>query len=188
MKGPRGWFREAVLALQNGLILEQSDPALASCASPSAVNYQSAPLPMRLGACPDWSKTDMSATLSDTLVTGADPTSPIVLTPPGVELRIRLVNPGGTNQNQVFTLSGHVWQEEPYLQGSTEIGFNPLSNMFGALAGQGPGTHTDVVLRSAGGTFAVPGDYLYRTFDAQDLTTGQWGIVRVQDGLTAPPP
>lgn len=188
VKGPRGWLREAVLALQNGLILEQSDPALANCASPSAVNYQSAPLPMRLGACPDWSKTDMSATLSDTLVAGADPTSPIVLAPPGVELRIRLVNPGGTNQNQVFTLSGHVWQEEPYLQGSTEIGSNPLSNVFGALAGQGPGTHTDVVLRSAGGTFAVPGDYLYRTFDAQDLTTGQWGIVRVQDGLTAPPP
>ena len=186
--GTVGWFREAVLAFQNGLLMTLSDATQQQfCASPVAVNYQSAPLSLRQGSCPSWASTDMSDALSNTLVGGADPTSPIVLAAPGLPLRIRLLNPGGTNQNEIFTLSGHVWEEEPYVRGSTELGSNPTSNQFGALAGQGPGNHMDVVLPSAGGRFAVQGDYLYRTFDAQDLPPGQWGVVRVKDGITAPP-
>ena len=58
-----------------------------------------------------------------------DPVTPIFRAPAGMPARFRLLMPGGIGDNQqVFELTGHVWQEEPYTDGSTKIGFNPKSN------------------------------------------------------------
>ena len=45
--------------------------------------------------------------------------------------------------------------------------------------GVGPTFHMDAVLESAGGTFRVPGDYLYRDFASFQFDQGMWGLMRV---------
>src|SRR5262249_28293256 len=43
----------------------------------------------------------------------------------------------------------------------------------------GANSSFDVVLRKAGGSSAVQGDYLFRTFIGSDFQNGIWGLVRV---------
>jgi hypothetical protein len=188
---PDGSFRELVLVISNSLNLEYEGAATA-CASATkppagtVINYRSAPLFLRDPAvfsdphCSFFSH-DISAILSNTAVGGQDPTGPVYAARAGEEVRFRLLNPGSTNQNEVFTLHGHVWQERPYARGSAVIGDNPLSNHFGAWAGHGAGNHYDVVVPSAGGQDRVPGDYLFQTFNMADFPGGMWGILRVED-------
>ena len=76
-------------------------------------------------------------------------------------------------------LAGHSWQEEPYTNASRTIGSNPTSQWFGARDQFGPNVSWDLVLDSAGGRSAVPGDYLYRTFIGTDFLFGMWGVMRV---------
>ena len=42
-----------------------------------------------------------------------------------------------------------------------------------------PSAHYDLVMPSAGGAFAVTGDYLYRDQAAFGNLSGLWGILRV---------
>src|SRR5262245_56719917 len=91
---------------------------------------------------------------------------------------MRLVHPAGTNE-QVFTLHGHVWQEEPYINGSKEIGNNSLSQSQGSRDGFGPNVSFDAVIDSAGGADGVTGDYLYRSFIGNGFILGVWGVLRV---------
>ena len=91
---------------------------------------------------------------------------------------MRLLHPAGLS-DQAFTLHGHVWQEEPYANNSTEIGDNPLSQWLGSRVSFGPNTSFDLVLPKAGGEAEVPGDYLYRAFVGSDFQNGIWGIMHV---------
>jgi hypothetical protein len=81
-----------------------------------------------------------------------------------------------------MTVSGHVWQEEPYVNNSQEIGYNPLSQWLGSRGQHGAGGHFEIVLESAGGKDHVPGDYLYRSLisliNGGDMQAGLWGIFR----------
>jgi hypothetical protein len=95
-----------------------------------------------------------------------------------------MVHPGG-NAEQVVTLHGHNWQEEPYTNDSQVIGPNPKSQSTGSRDTFGPNASFDIVLPSAGGSFAVPGDYLLRTFIATDFQFGMWGLLRVGDAANA---
>ena len=91
-----------------------------------------------------------------------------------------MLQPGGHARNNVFMLHGHIWEEEPYAKGSAVLGSNPLSEWKGSQYGVGPGSHFDFLLKhGAGGGFAVPGDYLYRTFQSFQFDGGIWGIFRV---------
>jgi hypothetical protein len=61
------------------------------------------------------------------------------------------------------------------------------------MYGVGPGSHFDFLLKNgAGGRFAIPGDYLWRTFHSSQFNGGIWGIFRVCAAGTscqsAPPP
>jgi hypothetical protein len=92
---------------------------------------------------------------------------------------MRMLHPAGLNE-QVFDLHGHAWQEEPYSKGSTSIvDNNPLSQWTGSRDTFGPNASFDVVLKHAGGSSAVQGDYLFRTFMGGDFLFGMWGLVRV---------
>jgi manganese oxidase len=148
-----------------------------------AINYRTEPLDYRF-ADPAWlenlninSPLGVGRALSNSLVL-ADPQTPIFVATANTPLRFRMVHPAGINE-QVFTLHGHVWQEEPYVNGSKEIGRNPLSQSQGSRDGFGANVAFDAVIEKAGGAGGVPGDYLFRTFIANVFQNGMWGLLRV---------
>ena len=172
-----------------------------------AVNYRTEPLWKRMGFDPDTPLTgtpepgepvdtrtptrdyDFTNVLSNSQIGGYDPETPVFTANAGQDVRIRLLQPGGHARNNVFMLHGHIWEEEPYAKGSAIIGSNPFSEWKGAQYGVGPGSHFDFLLKhGAGGAFAVPGDYLYRTFSSMQFDGGIWGIFRVNPIYTAPAP
>jgi hypothetical protein len=55
-----------------------------------------------------------------------------------------------------------------------------LSIWQGSRSGHGPGNHFDILIERAGGSNAATGDYLFRTYPADQLDNGLWGIFRVQ--------
>lgn len=72
-----------------------------------------------------------------------------------------------------------MWEEEPYTRGSATIGHNPLSESRGVTDAYGPTSHYNILLDSAGGANRVPGDYLYRSWTANQYQVGLWGLFRV---------
>jgi len=147
-----------------------------------AINYRTEPLGYRF-VDSLWlenfnnSPIGVSRALSNSLVL-ADPQTPVFAATAKTPLRFRMVHPAGINE-QVFTLHGHVWQEEPYVNGSKEIGHNPLSQSQGSRDGFGANVSFDAVIDEAGGAAGVPGDYLYRTFIGNVFQNGMWGVLRV---------
>jgi hypothetical protein len=135
--------------------------------------------------------------------------TPLLCAPKGSEARFRLLHPGGAVTNQVFELHGHTFAEEPYAttgpgcdapithanpyaaqvieaanhcpDGDVALGPS-LTEWKGSRMGHGPANHFDIVVGQAGGSFELPGDYLYRSFPAAHFRTGLWGVFRVTDG------
>jgi len=198
-----------VMAQDDINMLVNSNSFYASGNNLSAFNYRSEPFFYRFGsqlnsamnknvppdAPADWSKltaTDLEAingfqfssidtthATSDTLVAG-DPQTPIFRAPGGMPVRFRLVDPGGVGDNQqVFELTGHVWEEEPFQQNSTVLGHNPLSQHSGTTAAYGPTSHYNILIDSAGGDNKITGDYRYRSWTANQYQVGMWGVFRV---------
>ncbi len=157
-----------------------------SSATPSnwsrAINYRTEPFSYRYQS-PNWlgdsGPIGISRVYSDTLVS-ADPETPVFAAAAGLPVRIRVLHPAGLLE-QIYTLHGHVWQEEPYTNDSQQIGNNPNSQYQGARDAFGPNAAFDVVLDSGGGKGKTKGDYLFRTFVATDSSFGMWGLLRVGD-------
>jgi len=127
----------------------------------------------------NWANVDTSRYIANALV-GSDPQTPIFRAPAGMPARFRLLHAGGNGDNQqVFELSGHVWQAEPYVNNSTAIGDNKTSPYVGVTSGYGVTSHFDVVINSSGGAGRVPGDYVYRSWTADQFQVGFWGLFRV---------
>ena len=186
-------FREFVVMLQNDVNLRFSDggavPNTAEGEDPEdsaqkAINYRSEPMWARMGFAPDTSLEttrtfDFTNAMSNSQV-GGDPVTPVFSAKAGAQVRFRVVHPSGHQRNNVFTINGHIWQRSPYVNHSTVLGWNSLSEWTPAEPGVGPGSHVDALLvNGAGGKFAVPGDYLYRTFQSFQFDGGLWGIFRV---------
>jgi hypothetical protein len=132
---------------------------------------------------------DMTHSLHNNQIGGLDPVTPIFTADTGQPVRFRVLHSGGHARNNVFMVHGHLWQEMPYKDGSssTVIGFKQDSPWHGAQWGHGPSNHFDVLIQSAGGTFQVPGDYLYRTFMSFQFDGGIWGLFRVERRAVDPP-
>jgi hypothetical protein len=149
-----------------------------------AINYRTEPLWKRIGFEPDtpFEQTrnfDFTNVLANSQV-GGDPVTPVFTANVGQYVRFRVVQAGGHARNHVFQLHGHEWQEEPYVNGSRNIGNNPFSEVRGTQHGVGPSSHFDIDLRiGAGGRFLVRGDYLYRDRASFGFDGGLWGIFRV---------
>jgi hypothetical protein len=193
-------FREFVVMFQSDLNLRYGDgsaiPNLADSEDPEdagqkAVNYRTEPMWFRMGFAPDMPLTgegggpatrdlDFSNVLSDSQV-GGDPATPVFWAAAGSDVRFRVLDAGGAQRNHVFTVHGHVWQEHPYINGSTEIGENITGTWYtGARMGHGPTNHFDCLLRhGAGGAFQVTGDYLWRDYSSFLFDGGIWGLLRV---------
>jgi len=150
-----------------------------------ALNYRTEPMWQRLGYAPgsdeEFTRTvDFTAALSNGLV-GGDPETPVFTANAGDEVRFRVLQPGGHARNSVVTIHGHPWQRMPYVNGSTEIGDNILSNWMGAQEGHGPANHFDIIpVHGAGGKYGVRGDYLYRDLTPSHFDNGNWAIFRVK--------
>ncbi len=186
-------FREFVLLFQNDINMRFRDgsavPNLADSEDPEdsgqkAFNYKTEPMWFRMGFAPDapleFTRTlDFTKVLSNGQI-GGDPETPIFRAEAGTPVRFRLLHPAGNQRNNVFTLHGHIWEQEPFTNNSTVIGSNPLSEWKGAEMGFGPSYHFNAIPKhGAGGRFRVPGDYLYRTFSSFLFDGGLWGIFRV---------
>jgi hypothetical protein len=186
-------FREFVLFFQNFVNLRFGDgtaiPNIAQNEDPEdsghkAFNYRTEPMWFRFGYPPETplttirARTDLYKAVSNSLI-GGDPETPIFRAHRGDDVRFRVVHPGGNQRNNVFAVHGHIWEQEPYIHGSTQIGDNPRSLWEGSRMGVGPSTHFDAVIESAGGAFRVPGDYLYRDQASFQFDAGLWGILWV---------
>jgi hypothetical protein len=112
-----------------------------------------------------------------------DPETPVFLAQAGTQVRFRILDSADHPRQHGFTLFGHHWQFEPWLNNSQTLGDNPDSFEVGSYSGIGPTRHLNI-LTKAGGTFAGTGDYLYRTQESFKFSGGLWGIFRVSN--TAP--
>ena len=125
---------------------------------------------------------DVAQKASNSLV-NADPKTPIFPAEKGQEVRMRLLTVGGGNgdgaNNQVVFVDGHGWQEEPYINDSTEIGDNPFSNYFGSqqVLSWEP---VNMVLGKAGGDMQASGDYSFGEYNL-GYARGAWGLIRVSE-------
>ncbi|HEX7119596.1 MAG TPA: hypothetical protein VF212_12450 [Longimicrobiales bacterium] len=152
-----------------------------------AFNYRTEPMWFRMGFAPNEALgstrgKDFTNVLSNAQV-GGDPETPIFTAEVGTPVRFRVLEPGGHSRNHALSIHGHVFQEQPYVAGSTRIGDNPLSEWKGSRGGHGPTNHFDYVLEhGAGGAFGVVGDYLYRDLPSFQFDGGLWGIMRVVFG------
>ena len=141
-----------------------------------AVNYRAEPL---------WFRGAVASQLDQVLHNnwvGGDPETPVFQAALGQNVRFRVVHPTGHTQAHAFEIFGHPWPERPYVAGtvSTQLGFNPTSELFGVRGGVGPSDHFDaLLLDGAGGKFSVIGDYLYKDYPGPRLDAGIWGILRI---------
>ncbi|HLG17806.1 MAG TPA: copper oxidase [Blastocatellia bacterium] len=156
----------------------------------AGVNYRTEPIWFRMGHTPDTpfeitrTITNFDTALNNAKV-GGDPQTPVFRANAGAAVRIRLLMAGAHARNNVFTLHGHIWQEEPWISTLTTPsvfqGDNLLSEWNGSQFGIGATSHFNFLLRNgAGGKFGVRGDYLFRTFQSFQFDNGIWGLFRVQ--------
>jgi hypothetical protein len=201
-------FREFVLLFQNDINMRRGTVANACTPSPcvaangtavpntaqaedpedsgqKALNYRTEPLWKRMGFEPNTPLEQTREVIFTNALhnsqVGGDPVTPVFTAAAGEAVRIRVLHPGGHARNNVFVLHGHIWEEEPYRDNSTELGTNSVSEWKGAQQGHGPSNHFDVLLKNgAGGKYRVVGDYLYRDHASFGFDGGLWGIFRVQ--------
>jgi hypothetical protein len=167
-------FREFVPMISDSINVFQGQ----TTATTSAVNYRTEPKNFRYAGN---TTQDFSCMLSNQLIQtpAKDPQTPIFTAQPGEKVRFRMAHPFGTGTSQVFTIHGHNWQRNPYQQNSREIGNNNLSQWLGSRDNHGSTDHFELVLDKAGGTGAVPGDYLYSVWHPIQARLGPWGLFRV---------
>ncbi|HSR51208.1 MAG TPA: copper oxidase [Acidobacteriota bacterium] len=209
VRTPEGvFFREFTLIYQSDVNLrcdgcgnaEDGDanavPNLAESEDPEdsaqkAFNYRTEPMWFRFGFRPDAPLTETRDLVITDILTngqvGGDPETPLFYARAGDDVRFRVLKPAGNQRNHVFQVHGHIWQQEPYVNDSTELGFNALSLWEGAKMGHGPTNHFDALLiNGAGGEFGIKGDYLYRDQPSFLFDGGLWGLMRVLGPRTSP--
>ena len=177
-------------AVQNIASEGQGIPEDSHDAGQKAINYGSEPMWFRFGLLPDvpLGKGGLGDVPNPELaysnaLAGGDPATPVFEAAPGQAARMRVLEPTGVGRGTTFVLHGHSWQRDPYLAGavaSQTIGDNPIGFYLSAQESITPGNHFDIVLPSAGGPNAVPGDYLFRDQASFGNTDGLWGIMRVE--------
>jgi hypothetical protein len=174
-----------------------SDDLKISFSNTSAINYRTEPTSYRFGNPTPGSgfasNGDNNCAQSNALVQAsgqstlqADPQTPVFTAKVGTDFRFRLMHPPGTGTSQVFTLSGHVWQRNPYMNFSAQIGNNNQSQWIGSRDNHGATDHFDLVGGVAGGRSGVAGDYLYTVFLPNQAALGAWGLFRVLDATGKP--
>ncbi|MDH5528037.1 MAG: hypothetical protein OEY97_12105 [Nitrospirota bacterium] len=211
--GVNGTFRDMVTMSQKALAFRYADgtaaktiaaedngaPADSHDTGHMGINYGTEPMWYRYGVLPETpfgrvgpngkpglaTLQNVYRAYSNTQV-GGDPQTPVFTAEAGQPFRMHMLLPTGIGRATTYGLYGHVWQRFPYLAGtvpSQTIGLNPYSRYEGTHESVSPMAHFDWVFPSAGGTFGVTGDYLFRDYGSFGNTSGLWGLVRVQPPL-----
>ena len=180
--------------------------------SDMAINYRTEPLWYRFARAPNapfglaggnglGAVPNAHLAYSNALV-GGDPVTPILRVKPGEPFRTHVMMPSGGSRGATFQLDGHIWAFNPFQAqrvdlsgypvrdpgiGSVRFGFNPLAMYIGAQESVLPAAHFSFMFPSAGGSNAIPGDYLYRDYAAFGNVGGMWGLLRVSDEPEPPP-
>lgn len=137
------------------------------------------PLKRMLTAAPQAQVGQMAERYSNNLIGEKHPETPILHVVAGAPVRLRYVFAGGyTTFQGTFEVHGHQWEEEPWMAGSTILGHNPQSQVFGGEQ-IAPYQTSNFLLASAGGKARVPGDYVYEVFARAN--NGLWGLLRVEE-------
>ena len=177
-------FREFVFQFQDNIIVSSTDTTRANVNY--AINYRSEPLGniVTNGNLNESDLTDLNS-VSNPKIKGAYPATPHFVAKAGTPVRLRLLHPGGLGGGETFTLHGHSWQEEPYTNNSTVLGDNVKSQQFGFRDQLGPLNSFDLLIDSAGGVNKVTGDYFYNDMVNLGYEGGVWGVMTVNDGVSA---
>ncbi|MBI3603033.1 MAG: multicopper oxidase domain-containing protein [Nitrospirae bacterium] len=162
----RANYRDAALFFQDedNIIGTSFMPYVQNVAGLTGVNYRSEPYKFReesgcsLGKMFQPCKTDKPE----------DPVTPIIETHAGDPVRIHVFG-ANNEQNQMFSVEKHEWPIEPFMRGADQISVVEFS---GSEA-------IDAFLRSAGGPYRVPGDYVWSNQRLPYSQSGQWGYLRV---------
>jgi hypothetical protein len=130
---------------------------------------------------------------------GGDPQTPVFRAFAGQATRMHVLNGASADRDGTFILHGHLWQRDPYVcpnqndglgpvmagrcdvdepVPSRALGLNPFGKWMGSEEGMGHAYGHWPILFDAGGTDAVPGDYLYRDYSPSGNRNGQFGILR----------
>lgn len=175
-------FVDLVLITIDGAAAQIEETSGSTPTSVVLANYGTEPVAERF----EGRTANFACQYSDELVGGA-PETPTFAVAPRQPFRVRVVHPWGNDQ-QVFELFGHLWQEEPYNDGSTAMASNPTSEYQGFRGGWGATDRLNVMLDHAGGPMGVEGDYLYRMRAVpRQASLGMWGLLEVGTE-PAPPP
>jgi len=143
---------------------------------------------------------------SNSLNSIGEPETPVFTVGKGQAFRMHVLMPFAPGRGSTYDLHGHVWQRDPYVcpddshltldgkcsmgatglpqdgsVGSQALGNNPIGFHLGGIESWFGTEHYEIVISSAGGTGAVPGDYLFRDHMGLGNAGGLWGIVRVED-------
>jgi hypothetical protein len=130
-----------------------------------------------------------------------DPVTPVFRAPAGQPARMHVLNGASADRDGTWMLHGHLWQRDPFVctgadqddyvslvgrcdpdaVASQALGVNPQGKWMATEEGMGHAYgHWPILLQSAGGSGAVPGDYLYRDYAPNGNRNGQFGILRVE--------
>jgi hypothetical protein len=139
------------------------------------VNYSTAPLTTRLGLnrTPPNPSAPFAFAFSSSRF--GDPATPIFRAFAGDPVVFRL-SIGASDQFHVFSLSGHVFPQDPNLWNGGSDRRSQLLASRSITAGQ---TAEIEVVGGAGGTIRADGDYLYSDSRQPFTEAGLWGILRV---------
>ncbi|MGH9761290.1 MAG: hypothetical protein ACREAC_10645, partial [Blastocatellia bacterium] len=192
-KVDRTSYREFVAMVQDDVLSNFTtlvNPPTSSGASNdiTAVNYGTEPMDMRyigeqVSGTVRLPVTSYYQAASNSLVK-ADPHTPVFTASAGMPVRFHWIHPGGLS-SYAITLNGHVWERQPYVNDSRQIGNNTLSEWIGSRDDHGPTDLHEMVIEQAGGSFKIPGDYMYATFVSLGQSTGLWGLFRVGNECAA---
>ncbi len=162
----RGSYRDMALFFQDedNIIGTSFMPYVQNVAGLTGVNYRSEPYRYRenlgceLGRMFQPCVTDKPE----------DPATPLIQSHAGDPVRIHVF--GASNeQNGMFSVEKHEWPIEPFMPGADQISVVEFSGS----------EVLDVFIDSAGGQYALPGDYVWSNQRLPYSQSGQWGYFRV---------
>lgn len=141
----------------------------------SGINYSSAPLTTRLGLTSSPPNPDPAWEFAFSSTRFGDPATPVLRAFAGDPVVIRL-GIGATDQFHTFSVSGHVFPQEPHMWNG---GSDQRSQLLASRSFTAGETGEIELVGGAGGTTLATGDYLYGDMRQQFTTAGMWGIFRV---------
>jgi hypothetical protein len=138
-------------------------PYIQQVAGITAVNYRSEPTAWRM------EKGCEVAELFSCVKAGDQPSTPLLQAHAGDPVAIHVLG-AFSEQVQLFTIDGHEWPHEPYMQGADQV-----STMeFG-----GSEVINAYLTGGAGGPNRIVGDYLWKNQRPAFANAGQWGLFKV---------